>query len=1532
MKRMIAWFATNPVAANLLMGFAVIAGLAALVQIPVKMYPDVEVPIISVTVPYLGAAPEEVETGVCARVEERLEGITGIKELNSIAREGLCTTNVELFFDADNARVLDEVQNQVNAIDTFPEETEKPIVRFLELTTIVVEVAVTGPTDERALKELGQRVRNDILALPGITHADLANVRPYEISVEVSQESLLRNGLTFDEVAAAVRKRSIDLPGGSIKTRSDEVLLRARGQAYWGPELERLVVTTRADGTRVYLSEVARVVDGFEDTGQTLSFDGKPAALIQVARVGNQDLRHISETVRQFVGQSASRYPEGVELTVWNDESVLVSDRLSTLVDSGFQGLLLVLILLALFLRPHLAIWVAAGIPIAFLGAIFLIYWFGYSIDAISVIGFILALGMLVDDAVVVGEGVYVAHRRGAGQLAGAIEGAQNVLVPVTFGVLTTMAAFTPLLFSVGAVGELMAIIAATVIFCLVFSMIECQMVLPAHLGHSGQRMPLGEFGMTLLVTLVVAAIAFAPDRRSAFALALGAVTLVYAGHLSGLLANLGVRFTRAQLKFESGLESFIDTRFRNLVRRVLDARRLTLALALAALASAAGIVAGGHLPFSFMMPVLGDRVAAKLTMPPGIGAVVTDRAIAQLSTSARSVQRQLADESGDSPVLHIMVARGGHPSTGAAVSGQQASGTHLGEVVMQLSPSESRELTTEQIADIWREANGPIDEAIELNFDTERVQTRRDIDIRLTAEDLDALRTVAAGIRAGLAEYPGVYEITDSFRAGKEELQLSVSPAGEALGITLSDLARQVRQAFYGEEAQRVQRGREDVRIMVRFTEQERQSLESLYALRIRTADGGAVPFRTVAEVQTGRGLATITRTGGARSVNVTAKIDPTRTSAGAVLAELDAGFLPDTVSAYPGMTYSLETAQQQREVAERLVPMFLLALFAIFALLAIPLQSYQQPLIIMATLPFAFMGAVWGHLLMKGYGNVLGLSMPSIFGVVAACGVVINATLVLLHEVNRRLSAGDSPYDALVNAAVTRARPILITTVTTFAGLLPLMLTRSVQAQPLIPMAASLAYGVLFSSAATLLVAPAFLLMLRDLTGGARRGAQRVGDLLGDLAGTAPRLQRWMEQFPYVQESLRAREFEDLQIPDDIGLDPETARAARQGLVRLYYEREFDREEMRAQLGAIAAKAPATDNLVGEARVWAEQQSFQLGVHMLRGVIAPVDAARPLTDILDSCLNELLQAARQDLLAELDQPLGGNACLVALDSAGRREFAIGSPLRLMFVYEPSSGRSTSLSLAPEAAYGQYLQRLMRLVHHLSPEGMLFEAVPPYALPQGSGTAAACPLSALSDHFDDAPAPSELRLLTHARVIEAQGELGERFAAFRQAALSRTPNRDALVADLVAARRGIAQRHRPGDIWDVRGRLGGLGDLELLAEYLQLTGAATTPAVLVNGLAPTFTAAAEHGLIDQSAAADLAAAASLWQCLDGYFRMTSPGDFDPESTSEEVREVIAQGSGVDAFDALPTRMADAAQRVAELFDRLLDGQEIAAR
>ena len=643
MKRLVSWFAINPVATNLLVAFVLFAGVASFTRIPVQIWPDLNVPVISIAVPYLGAAPEEVETAVCARIDEKLDGIDGIDRVLSTAEEGRCRVRVVLHFDADRASVLADVQNQVNAIDTLPKETETPVVRLVSSSDVVIEVAVTGPTDERTLKELARRVRNDLLSLPAVTRASVANVRPYEISIEVSEASLQRNQLTFDQVANAIRSNSLDLPGGTIRTDRGELLLRTQGQADRGEEFRRIEVTTRDDGTRVLLEDVARVVDGFADTGQEFRFDGRPAALVRVSQVGSQDLREISAQVRRYVAESGARYPEDVMLTVWNDQSSLLVDRLATLIDSGLQGLLLVLVVLALFLRPHLALWVSAGIPIALLGAVFLLFCFGVSIDAISLIGFILVLGLLVDDAVVVGESAYVAQREGAGRLAGAIEGARRVFVPVTFGVLTTVAAFVPMLFLTGVAGQFMAAIAAPVICCLVFSLIECHVILPLHLGHRSDSMPLGEFGIALLAVAVLAAVVLATDLGDAIGLTIGVACLVVAAHLSGALRWLGAAFARLQVRFEHGLETFIQGTFRRVVRRVLERRALTVTSGVVALGLAVAVVVGGHLPFSFLISDQGDRIVAKLTMPFGVPRHDTDQALARLTASAQGLQVELA-------------------------------------------------------------------------------------------------------------------------------------------------------------------------------------------------------------------------------------------------------------------------------------------------------------------------------------------------------------------------------------------------------------------------------------------------------------------------------------------------------------------------------------------------------------------------------------------------------------------------------------------------------------------------------------------------------------------------------------------------------------------------------------------------------------------------------------------------------------------------------------------------------------------------
>ena len=1090
MKSAIAWFANNHIAANLLLVLIVLSGLVAIPNMPQKSFPDIDVPIINVTVAYLGAAPEEVEQGVCIRVEEELEGIDGIEKISSGAYEGACRVTIELFEDADSSLALDEVKSRIDAIITFPVETEKPVISLLSPVRPVMELSITGPNDEKMLKVLGQQVRDEIAALPGVTQVSLQNTRSYEISIEVSEASLQRNGLSFQQVAQIIRVRSLDLPGGSIKTEGGEILLRTQGQVYWGHDFEQLVLLTRADGTRVYLSDVATVIDGFEDTDQSLRFDGKPAALIRVSRVGNQDILEITGAVIAYLEEAPARLPEGVKLTVWNDGSQLLRGRLDTLLNSARQGFLMVLILLALFLRPRLAFWVSVGVPVAFLGALFLISVLGLSIDGISLFGFILVLGIVVDDAIVVGENVYSEQKKSGKLLEGSVIGTQQVSVPVIFGVLTTMTAFMPLLLGPGTMGQIFGVVATVVMACLTFSLIESQLVLPAHLGHRSVQSAAGEIGMLMIPIVAILALGFSNDFRSYVGFVIAAFTLIYALYAAGIWGRLAQRLIEAQSRFSERIEHLIYKQFRLVVIRVVAARYLTVAIAFVALMSSIGIVASGRLPFSFFPPLESDQAIAKLTMPLGTPAEVTQEVILKLERAAQQLERELTAEYPDAPpVTHILAAVGNQPSSaggGGPPNTQSGStgGGHLGEVTLQLVPSEKRAVKTREVANRWRNLTGAIPDAVELKFNTSLFTVGNAIDIQLAGDNVDDLRTAAEKIRLRLAEYPGVIDITDSFRAGKQEVKLDISPSGEALGLSLADLARQVRQAFYGEEIQRIQRGRDDVRVMVRYTEEERKTLSSLNQMRIRTPEGSEVPFAKVASAELGRGFSSINRSERQRVVNVVADVDRTQITANEVIADFGAGKIQKILRDYPRVTYSLEGEQrEQSEAADSLLPMFGIALFIIYALLAIPLRSYAQPLIIMSVIPFAFVGAIWGHQIMKTFDLVAGLAMMSVMGFIAASGVVVNSSLILVHNVNRRIESGMDMRHAVAEAAVSRCRPIVLTSMTTFVGLTPLMFNKSVQAQFLVPMATSLAFGVLFATFVTLLVVPSGYMILEDI-----------------------------------------------------------------------------------------------------------------------------------------------------------------------------------------------------------------------------------------------------------------------------------------------------------------------------------------------------------------------------------------------------------------------------------------------------------------
>jgi multidrug efflux pump subunit AcrB len=1023
-NRAIAWFAENHVAANLLMLMLIMGGLASLPTIQQKTFPDIDVEMIDVEVEYLGATPEEVEQSVCIRIEEEIHGITGIERINSTASEGECRVRAELISGYPVDRALSEIKNKVDGIDTFPQETEKPIVSHVTIKRQALKIALSGRASEHALKMHGQRIRDEIAGLPDVTQVDLINARDYEISIEVPESSLRRHGLTFDDVVAAVRRGSLDRPGGAIKTRAGEVLLRTKGQAYVGRDFEEIVVMTRPDGTRLLLREVAEVVDGFEDEDRYATFDAEPAVLIQVSRVGNQRVLDLVQTVRTYLEDASRHLPDGIKLTVWEDDAQALRERVDTLLGAGVFGFALVFALLAAFLRLRLAFWVAIGVPISFLGALFLFPFFDVSINVLSLFGFIVALGILVDDAIVVGENVHRHQEQAEEPLQASIRGAQEVSVPVIFGVLTSMVAFLP------------------------FSLIESQLVLPAHLAH--MRIEVRE-----------------------------------ASSAGEPASQLSARWKRLQRTLSGSLERAAQRFYRPALDRVLEWRYASMAGAVAMLMVAGSLAVAGHMRFSFFPAIDSDYISARISLAQGTPVETTMAAVSELESAARRLQAALDEQYGGgdaSLIRHVFVSLGEQPTsgggTGARPEGMRATGSHVGEVRIALQPGDARPRTAREIAQMWRDEVPAIPGVEELVLQSALFSAGDPISIELRS-DSEELIEASESLKARLAEYPGVFDIADSFRDGKDEIKLSILPAAQALGVTLDDLARQVRQAFYGEEVQRVQRGRDDVRVMVRYPESQRRSLDDLDELRIRTPDGGEVPFYAVARAERGRGFATIRRADRQRVIGVTADLDPTRANANEILADLRAGFLPELLAAHPGLGYGLEGEQrQQREMLGSLVRNFSLALLGIYALLAIPLRSYLQPLIIMAVIPFGFVGAVVGHLV-RG----LTLNMLSILGVVALAGMVVNSSLVLVHYINQRRSEGASIDQAVRDAGLARFRPIVLTAITTFAGLAPLLSETSVSAQFLLPMAASVAFGVVFASAISLLLVPASYLVLDDI-----------------------------------------------------------------------------------------------------------------------------------------------------------------------------------------------------------------------------------------------------------------------------------------------------------------------------------------------------------------------------------------------------------------------------------------------------------------
>ena len=1036
-KGLIAWFASNHVAANLLMCLIIVAGIISAFTIRKQTTPDFELNMIQVRVPYLGAAPQEVEEGVVIKVEEAIQDVQGITEINSTASEGMGSVTAEVSRDFDINEVLQEVKTRVDAISTFPALTEKPVIYKIEPQIPVIFVTLHGNLDDYTRKLLAQEVRDELLALPEVSQVIYFGDTPYEISVQVSEHVLRQYGLTMSEISQAIRDSSVDLPGGTIRTSGGDIRLRTEGQVYNGLDYAQLVLRTYPDGTRLTLGDIATIEDGFVEDAGYGRFDGGRDATLNVAAQGQQNELRTAAAVKAYAEEKAKHLPPGVEMDLWIDRSHYLKGRLEMMVENMAMGAVLVFLVLSLFLRMKVAGWVIIGIPICFLGAMWLMPYgpWPVTINMISLFGFIIVLGIVVDDAIIIGESVYTKIRADGHNIDNVVRGARKVAMPATFGVLTTMAAFAPMLFVGGIAGPFFEAMSIVVILCLFFSLVESKLILPAHLVHANIK-PVDEDDL------------FHPQRTI------------------GFFERIPRFFQKIQRHTQHGLHRLIHNIYRPWLERAIDNRGVTVALFAGILILTGGVMQSGLVRTVLFPEVPGDFIQMDLEMEAGTSPQVRDAAVDRIESAILNLNDEYIGDNPDAEPLinHIVIFTTG--DTGA-------------RAFVEMPMVEGRRYNGDDIADMWRERVGEIPGVKELDFSgADGFGGGAPLSFRLSGDNYEALEAAALELEGHLATYEGVFDIRNSARSGSPELKLSIKPEAEALGLTQASLGRQVRQAFYGEEAQRIQRGKDELRVMVRYPQEERRSLADLENMRIRTPDGAEVPFAAVAEVSFGRSYSRITRQNRSRTVTVSADIDADRVEPAEVIKEINDEYIPALLARHSGVAYGLEGAsQEEQDLVRNLTIASVAALFLIYALIAIPLHSYSQPMIIMSVIPFGLIGAVIGHIVM---GKAI--SMFSLFGLIALAGVVVNDSLILVDFINKARQEGVPLKQAVIDSGTQRFRAIVLTSFTTAAGLMPIMFEGSVQAQFVIPMAISLSFGILFATVITLFLIPALYLLQID------------------------------------------------------------------------------------------------------------------------------------------------------------------------------------------------------------------------------------------------------------------------------------------------------------------------------------------------------------------------------------------------------------------------------------------------------------------
>jgi len=1023
----LAWMVQNRVTPNILMLIFIVGGLFMATRIKQEVFPSYDLDQVSIRVPYPGASPEEVEQGIVLAVEEAVRGLDGVEEVNGTASEGMGSVVVELMPGVDQQKVYQDIQQQVNRITTFPEDTEQVQVVLETRRREVLTMQIYGEASEWALRDLAELVRDQLLQNPDIALVELDGVRDYEVRVEVSQDQLRTYGLTLSEIARKIDATAVEIPGGSVKTASGEILMRMKERRNWAREFAQIPIVTSNDGTTLYLSDIAVVREGFEESNQAATYNGHRTVGLNVFRIGEQTPIQVADAVRAAMEVVVADLPPGVHYAINNDRSTIYRQRLNLLLRNGFLGLVLVLCVLGLFLEFKLAFWVTLGIPISFLGSFLFLSGMGVSLNIISLFAFIVALGIVVDDAIISGENIFEYRQQGMSFLDAAIRGARDVSVPITFSILTNVVAFLPLMYVPGFLGKIWKVIPAVVITVFVISWVESLLILPSHLAHGDN----------------------AKD-----------------GKIAAFLH-------RHQQRFSKKFIHFVETVYSPFLEKCMHARYLTSAISVTLLMVVIAYALSGRMGLILMPKVESDRAVVTAILPYGSAMEKVEMVRDQLVAGANAVA---AEQGGDQLIEGIYAT---------------IDENHI-EVSAYLTPPEVRPISTTQVAEIWREKVGTVVGLQVLRYESDRggPGSGPSITVELSHRNISVLDQASADLAEALEQFSQTKDIDDGYTPGKRQLDFKLTPEGRSLGLTSAEVARQVRASFYGAEALRQQRGRNEVRVRVSLPEAERVREFDIEHLLIRTPSGRDVPLRQVTEVSEGRAYTSITRRDGRRTISVTSVVEPVDET-NQVLATLNAEILPQLARDYPGLAFGFQGRQaDMQESLTALAYGFLLAVVVFYVLLAIPFRSYTQPLIVLVAIPFGIFGAVIGHLIM-GYS----LSIISLMGIIALSGVVINDALVMIDYANGQRKAGASPFESIHRAGVRRFRPILLTTLTTFGGLSPMIFETSRQARFMIPMALSLGYGIVFATGIILVLVPCLYMMMEDVMDYLQR--RRGGDV---------------------------------------------------------------------------------------------------------------------------------------------------------------------------------------------------------------------------------------------------------------------------------------------------------------------------------------------------------------------------------------------------------------------------------------------------